>query len=90
MLDTESQESYADCSWPLRTSAGRPLRRAGAAGAPRRDRYLAASAAVSGFLRIALAYAASVLMFYVFARYRSPLVPMLMLFAGGRASILAL
>ena len=31
---------------------------------------------------MALAYAASVVMFYVFARYRYPLVPFLMLFAA--------
>src|ERR1019366_1971820 len=32
---------------------------------------------------MALAYAASVVLFYVFARYRYPLVPFLMLFAGA-------
>ena len=32
---------------------------------------------------MALAYAASVIMFYVFARYRFPLVPFLLLFAAA-------
>src|SRR6185436_2209149 len=35
------------------------------------------------FYAMTLAYAASVLAFYVFARYRYPLVPLLIVFAAG-------
>jgi hypothetical protein len=35
------------------------------------------------FYAMTMAYAASVVIFYVFARYRYPLVPLLMLFAAA-------
>lgn len=83
MLDTEAQESHAEWSWPLRI-----LGIVGHFGvlAP-----LACIGLVIGWrvrARLAvvyvmlLAYAASVLLFYVFARYRLPLVPLLLLFAS--------
>lgn len=82
MLDTESQESYAEWSWPLRLGGwfGHfgvlvPLAVLGCIMAwPLRPR-VGILYAMTGI------YAASVLMFYVFARYRLPLVPLLMLFA---------
>src|SRR5216684_3985892 len=82
-LDTESQESHAEWSTPLRAGAwfGNfgilvPLALFGAFVAwPDRRRLWV-------FYVMALAYAASVIMFYVFARYRFPLVPFLMLFAA--------
>src|SRR5262249_52773376 len=83
MLDTESQESYADWSWPL-TLGGWfghfgilvPLALAGAVLAWRDRARLGILYALTAF------YAVSVLMFYVFARYRLPLVPLLWLFAA--------
>jgi tetratricopeptide (TPR) repeat protein len=84
MLDTESQESHAEWSVPLRVAA--PVGHFGV---------LVPLAALGiiltwpGRSRLAIlyamlvAYAASVLMFYVFARYRSPLVPLLVLFAAA-------
>lgn len=82
-IDTESQESYAQWSWPLRllgwlTHVGvlLPLAVIGVwAIWPERRRL-----AVFGW--IALAFALSTLAFYVFARYRYPLVPLLMLAAA--------
>jgi tetratricopeptide (TPR) repeat protein len=83
MLDTESQESYAEWSWPLRIGGwfGHfgvlvPLALLGAVLAWPERRRLAV------LYGLTLAYAASILLFYVFARYRLPLVPFLMLFAG--------
>lgn len=83
MLDTESQESYAEWSWPLRAGGwfGHfgvlvPLALLGAWLAWPDRRRLAI------LYGMTIAYAASVLLFYVFARYRLPLVPFLMLFAG--------
>src|SRR5206468_1710518 len=89
MLDTESQEAHAEWSWPLRTGAviGHfgvlvPLGLFGVI--------------VTWTVRprpwilyaMMLAYAASVVLFYVFARYRYPLVPFLILFAAaGMAAI---
>ncbi len=82
-IDTESQESYAEWSWPLRllgaiTHLGvlGPLAILGlwAAGADRRR------LAIVGAL--AAAFAASTVAFYVFARYRYPLVPLLVLMAA--------
>jgi tetratricopeptide (TPR) repeat protein len=89
MLDTEAQESHADWSWPLRVGGvfGHlgvlvPLAAAGLVLAWRDRSRLAV-------LYVMLAvYAASVVMFYVFARYRLPLVPMLLLFAAAAASAL--
>lgn len=85
-IDTESQESYAQWSWPLRLLGGLthvgvllPLAIVGmwATWAERRR------LAVFGW--IALAFALSTLAFYVFARYRYPLVPLLMLAAAPGA-----
>lgn len=84
MLDTESQQSYAEWSWPLRIGGwiGHfgvlvPLAVLGVIVTwPQRRRLWILYA-------MALAYAASVVMFYVFARYRYPLVPFLLLFAAA-------
>jgi 4-amino-4-deoxy-L-arabinose transferase-like glycosyltransferase len=83
-IDTESQESYAEWSWPLgllgvATHFGVlvPLAVFGVwATWPDRRRL-----AVFGAMAIALA--ASTIAFYVFARYRYPLVPLLVLFAAA-------
>ncbi len=89
VLDTESQESYAEWSTPVRLGAyvGHfgvlvPLAALGVwATWPQRKRLWILYA-------MAIAYAASVAMFYVFARYRFPLVPFLVLFASaGLASV---
>jgi Tfp pilus assembly protein PilF len=84
MLDTESQETHAEWSMPLRL-----LGWFGHFG-------LLVPSAVVGliawwrerrrlwlFYAMTIAYAASVIVFYVFARYRFPLVPFLMLFAAA-------
>jgi tetratricopeptide (TPR) repeat protein len=84
MVDTESQETHAE--WSL------PLRLGGVVG----HFGLLVPLAVFGVIvtwpmraRIwilyvmTLAYAASVVVFYVFARYRYPLVPLLILFAAA-------
>lgn len=84
MVDTESQEAHAEWSWPLRLGGvvGHfgvlvPLALFGAIVAwPRRPRLYV-------FYGMTLAYAASVVVFYVFARYRYPLVPLLILFAAA-------
>ena len=83
MLDTESQESYAVWSLPLRLLGwfGHfgvlvPLALLGAILAwPTRHR-------VGLLYAMTALYAASVLVFYVFARYRLPLVPLLLPFAA--------
>jgi tetratricopeptide (TPR) repeat protein len=83
-LDTESQESYAEWSAVVRLGArvGHfgilvPLAAFGAWAAwPQRKRLWILYA-------MTVAYAASVVMFYVFARYRVPLVPFLVLFASA-------
>ena len=83
-IDTESQESYAEWSWPLRllgvvTHFGVlvPLAAFGLwATWPDRRR-------LAVFVAMALAFAASTIAFYVFARYRYPLVPLLVLFAAA-------
>ena len=83
MLDTESQESYADWSAPIAIGGwvGHfgllvPLAVLGT------DRD---AGRIGGGLWIlhalTITYALSVVMFYVFARYRYPLVPFLLLFA---------
>lgn len=83
-IDTESQESYAEWSWPLRllgwfTHFGLlvPLAVVGvwATWADRRRLWV--------FYAVAAAFAASTIAFYVFARYRYPLVPMLTVFAAA-------
>jgi tetratricopeptide (TPR) repeat protein len=84
MIDTESQESHAEWSWVLRAGAvvGHfgilvPLAVLGMAVTwPMRSRLWV-------FYAMIAAYAASVVLFYVFARYRYPLVPLLMLFAAA-------
>jgi len=84
MLDTESQEAHAEWSWPLRLGSvvGHfgvlvPLALFGAIVTwPMRSRLWI-------LYVMTLAYAASVVAFYVFARYRYPLVPMLILFAAA-------
>ena len=84
MLDTESQESYAEISPVLRVLGviGHfgivvPLALVGLIAAwPDRRR-------LWPFLALFAAYAASVVLFYVFARYRFPLVPFLLLLAAN-------
>jgi tetratricopeptide (TPR) repeat protein len=84
MLDTESQETYAEWSLPLRILgvAGHfgilvPLALFGVIVTwPERRRLWILYAMTA-------AYAASVVVFYVFARYRYPLVPLLILFAAA-------
>ena len=84
MLDTEAQESYAEFSTPLRVLGWfghfgilMPLAIAGMIATwPDRRR-------LSIVYALALAYAASVVMFFVFARYRYPLVPFLIVFAAA-------
>jgi tetratricopeptide (TPR) repeat protein len=82
MVDTEAQESYAEFSTPLKVLGwiGHfgilvPLAVFGVIVTwPDRRRLWILHA-------LALTYAASVVMFFVFARYRFPLVPFLVLFA---------
>ena len=84
MLDTESQESYAEWSTLLRLAGSLghfgvlvPLAFLGMIVTwPLRGRLWI-------IYGIVTAYAASVVLFYVFARYRYPLVPFLMLFAAA-------
>lgn len=84
MLDTESQQTHAERSLVLRLGAwvGHfgvlvPLAFVGLVATWSNRRRL------WPFYAMALAYAASVVLFYVFARYRFPLVPILMLFASA-------
>jgi tetratricopeptide (TPR) repeat protein len=84
MLDTESQESHAEGSILLRVGGwfGHfgllvPLALFGIV-ATWTDR-----GRLWVFYAMIVAYAASVMAFYVFARYRFPLVPLLMLFASA-------
>ena len=99
MLDTESQQSYAEWSTPLRVlgwlthfGALVPLAVLGIIVTwPNRHRRLhagdaAAASAGQGLWILhvlTITYALSVVMFYVFARYRHPLVPFLLLFAAA-------
>ena len=84
MLDTESQDTYAEWSWLLRLLGviGNfgilvPLAVFGVIVTwPSRARLWILYA-------MTLAYAASVVLFYIFARYRYPLVPLLILFAAA-------
>jgi tetratricopeptide (TPR) repeat protein/4-amino-4-deoxy-L-arabinose transferase-like glycosyltransferase len=84
MMDTESQQRYADWSTPVRLAGtfGHfgvlvPLALFGIAVTwPQRSRLWVLHGMIA-------AYALSVLMFYVFARYRYPLVPFLVLFAAA-------
>ena len=94
MVDTESQETYAEWSWPLRVLG--PLTHFGVL-APlalmgvlltwrsRAD----VNPLPSLLLMMTIGYAASVVLFYVFARYRYPLVPFLILFASAGIVLLA-
>jgi tetratricopeptide (TPR) repeat protein len=84
MLDTESQESHAE--WSTMLSIGGwfghfgllvPLAFLGVVATWRERRRLWL------FCAMTIAYALSVSAFYVFARYRFPLVPLLMLFASA-------
>jgi tetratricopeptide (TPR) repeat protein len=84
MVDTEDQASYADWSAPLRLLGPFmhfgvlvPLAFIGILSAWK-DR-----SRVGILLVLLIAYSASVLLFYVFARYRYPLVPLLVLFASA-------
>jgi len=89
MVDTESQETYAEWSMPLRLLG--PIGHFGvlvplaifgliatfpSSAAPNRSLFWLLYALI-------ITYAASVVVFYVFARYRYPLVPFLMLFAAA-------
>lgn len=83
MIDTEAQETYADISTPLWvlgwvTHFGvlMPLAALGMLVMWPERRRLAIIYALT------ITYAASVVMFFVFARYRYPLVPFLLLFAA--------
>ena len=86
MIDTEAQESYAEYSWPLRLLGGIghfgllvPLAAIGLASTwPDRRRLWPVHA-------VTAAYALSVVLFFVFARYRYPLVPLLLVFAVAGA-----
>ena len=84
MLDTESQESHAE--WSTILSVGGwfghfgvlvPLAFLGVVATWRERKRLWL------FYALTIAYAVSVIAFYVFARYRFPLVPLLMLFASA-------
>jgi tetratricopeptide (TPR) repeat protein len=89
VLDTESQQTHAEWSTALRILdlVGNfgvlvPLAVLGVIVTwPLRQRLWVLYA-------IAIAYAASVVMFYVFARYRYPLVPFLLLFAAAGVAAL--
>ena len=89
MLDTESQEAHAEWSVPLRLGGfiGHfgvlvPLALLGLVVTwPMRSRLWILYA-------MTFAYAASVVLFYVFARYRYPLVPLLILFAAAGVAAL--
>jgi tetratricopeptide (TPR) repeat protein len=84
MIDTESQESYAEWSWPLRVLG--PVAHFGV---------LVPLAVIGVWLTwaerrrlwalyaIAAAFAVTTVAFYVFARYRFPLVPVLVIFAAA-------
>ncbi|HJU43035.1 MAG TPA: tetratricopeptide repeat protein [Vicinamibacterales bacterium] len=82
MLDTESQESHAGWSTPIAVLSwiGHfgvlvPLALVGMIATWRDSRLWILHA-------LTITYALSVVMFFVFARYRYPLVPLLLLFAG--------
>jgi tetratricopeptide (TPR) repeat protein len=84
MVDTESQESHAEWSWPLRLLGpiGHfgvlvPLALLGLIVTWRDRSRLAVVYALLA------TYAASVVAFYVFGRYRYPLVPLLLIFGAA-------
>jgi tetratricopeptide (TPR) repeat protein len=84
IIDTESQESHAEYSWPLAV-LGRfwhfgivlPLAFLGIAASSGQRRTLVV------FYALVAAYAISVIAFFVVARYRLPLVPLLLPFAAA-------
>ena len=90
MIDTESQESHAEWSWPLRVLG--PLTHFGV---------LVPLAVIGLWLTwpdrrrlwvlyaIGATFATTTLAFYVFARYRFPLVPLLVLFAAAGVAAIA-
>jgi len=86
MIDTEAQETYAEFSTPLRILGWVmhfgiliPLAAIGIVATwPDRRR-------LRVIHLLAATYAATVVMFYVFARYRYPLVPFLLLFGAAGA-----
>jgi tetratricopeptide (TPR) repeat protein len=89
MVDTESQETHAEWSMPLRLLG--PISHFGVL-VPLAIFGLIATFPPSGaanrsllwlLYALIVTYAASVVVFYVFARYRYPLVPFLMLFAAA-------
>jgi tetratricopeptide (TPR) repeat protein len=90
LIDTEAQESHAEYSWPLRRlgpvwhfGVALPLAVFGAVVLwPERRR-------VWLLYAMTAAYALSVVAFFVVARYRHPLMPLLFLFAGAGVSALA-
>jgi len=90
MIDTEAQESHAEWSWPLRvlgpfTHFGMlvPLAALGVwfTWADRRRLWV--------FYGVALTFALTTIAFYVFARYRFPLVPVLVMFAAAAVARIA-
>ena len=97
MVDTEDQASYAEWSWPLwllgpiaHFGVLVPLAVLGAFAtwperAPNHSsrRPWPLRSRLGVLYALILAYAASVVLFYVFARYRYPLVPMLVIFAAA-------
>lgn len=89
MLDTEAQESHAEWSWLLRVGGW-----VGHFGILVPLAFMGLIVAWPDRRRLAILYtmlplyAASVVMFYVFARYRLPLVPMLLLFASAALAAL--
>jgi tetratricopeptide (TPR) repeat protein len=80
MVDTEGQDTYAEWSWPLRILG--PIAHFGIL-VPLAVLGVCLSGPLNILLALSLGYAASVILFYVFARYRYPLVPFLVLFAAG-------
>ncbi len=84
IADTEDQYTYADASWVLRGLGAvfhfgvlAPLAVFGACATWRHRRSQGLLALLAG------TYAATVILFFVFGRYRLPLVPILALFAGA-------
>jgi tetratricopeptide (TPR) repeat protein len=84
LIDTEAQESHAQWSWPLRLTSG--IGRFGVL-LPLAAFGLIVLGPLSPALRLVLAlavgYVASVVVFFVVARYRYPLIPLLIVFAAA-------